>query len=65
MTDGQVLQARLHPADVVDRGERNSPFAADAEIHVIPVSLHDVDDRDVRRLNRPGFRGGRLALVRP
>lgn len=32
------------------RGERNSPFSADAEIHVIPVSLHDVDDRDVRRL---------------
>lgn len=32
------------------RGERNSPFVADAEIHVIPVSLHDVDDRDVRRL---------------
>lgn len=25
MTDGQVLQARLHPADVVDRGDRNSP----------------------------------------
>jgi penicillin-binding protein 1A len=25
MTDGQVLQARLHPADVVDRGKRQSP----------------------------------------
>ena len=25
MTDGQVLQARLHPASVVDRGERNTP----------------------------------------
>ncbi len=25
MTEGQVLQARLHPADVVDRGERKSP----------------------------------------
>lgn len=32
------------------RGEQNSPFAADAEIHVIPVSLHDVEDRNVRRL---------------
>ncbi|MDG4876392.1 penicillin-binding protein 1A [Mesorhizobium sp. WSM4935] len=25
MTEGQVLQARLHPADVVDRGEQKSP----------------------------------------
>lgn len=25
MTEGQVLSARLHPADVVDRGERKSP----------------------------------------
>ena len=25
MTDGQVLQARLHPADIVDRGDRKSP----------------------------------------
>ncbi|MDX8470072.1 penicillin-binding protein 1A [Mesorhizobium sp. VK23B] len=25
MTEGQVLQARLHPADVVDRGEKQSP----------------------------------------
>ena len=25
MTEGQVLQARLHPADVVDRGEAKSP----------------------------------------
>ncbi|OQM75233.1 transglycosylase domain-containing protein [Manganibacter manganicus] len=25
MTEGQVLQARLHPADVVDRGETKSP----------------------------------------
>ena len=25
MTDGQVLHARLHPADVVDRGKRQSP----------------------------------------
>ncbi len=25
MTEGQVLQARLHPASVVDRGERKSP----------------------------------------
>lgn len=25
MTDGQVLQARLHPADVVDRGKRQAP----------------------------------------
>ncbi len=32
------------------RGEQNSPFAADAEIHVIPVSLHDVEDRRVRQL---------------
>lgn len=32
------------------RGEQNSPFAPDAEIHVIPVSLHDVDDHDIRRL---------------
>ena len=25
MTEGQVLQARLHPADIVDRGDRKSP----------------------------------------
>ena len=25
MTDGQVLQARLHPANIVDRGDRKSP----------------------------------------
>src|SRR5690606_16179363 len=25
MTDGQVLQARLHPADIVDRGDHDSP----------------------------------------
>jgi len=25
MTEGQVLQARMHPADVVDRGDRKSP----------------------------------------
>jgi penicillin-binding protein 1A len=25
MTDGQVLQARLHPADIVDRGDRQTP----------------------------------------
>ncbi|MER9867900.1 penicillin-binding protein 1A [Mesorhizobium sp. M0136] len=25
MTEGQVLQARLHPAEIVDRGERKSP----------------------------------------
>ena len=25
MTEGQVLSARLHPADVVDRGDRKSP----------------------------------------
>ncbi|AZO09104.1 penicillin-binding protein 1A [Mesorhizobium sp. M3A.F.Ca.ET.080.04.2.1] len=25
MTEGQVLQARLHPADIVDRGEQKSP----------------------------------------
>jgi penicillin-binding protein 1A len=25
MTEGQVLQARIHPADVVDRGEQKSP----------------------------------------
>jgi len=32
------------------RGAQNSPFAADAEIHVVPVSLHDVEDRNVRRV---------------
>lgn len=31
------------------RGERDSPFAADAEIHVIPVSLHDVENRNIRQ----------------
>ena len=36
------------------RGERNSPFSADAEIHVIPVSLHDVDS--------PDFGGGRVEI---
>ena len=30
------------------RGRQDSPFAADAEIHVIPVSLRDVENRSVR-----------------
>lgn len=32
------------------RGSRDSPFAADAEIHVISVSLRDVPDAERRRL---------------
>jgi NTE family protein len=32
------------------RGEPGSPFAADAEIHVVSVSLHDVPDPQRRRL---------------
>ena len=32
------------------RGALGSPFAADAELHVVSVSLHDVEDLGVRRL---------------
>lgn len=32
------------------RGSRDSPFAADAEIHVVSISLHDVPDANKRRL---------------
>jgi NTE family protein len=31
------------------RGVRDSPFAADAELHVVSISLHDVPDPRVRR----------------
>jgi NTE family protein len=31
------------------RGTRGSPFAADAELHVIAVGLHDVQDPGLRR----------------
>jgi len=30
------------------RGRPGSPFAADAELHVVSVSLHDVEDAAVR-----------------
>ncbi|GIL05398.1 MAG: hypothetical protein BroJett031_19180 [Betaproteobacteria bacterium] len=31
------------------RGTQGSPFAADAELHVVSVSLHNVEDGDTRR----------------
>ncbi len=47
MTEGQVLEARLHPADVVDRGERKSPdyfldWAFDEVKRIAPPGTHSL-----------------------
>jgi len=47
MTEGQVLQARLHPADVVDRGEQKSPdyfldWAFDEVKRLAPPGAHSL-----------------------
>jgi penicillin-binding protein 1A len=47
MTEGQVLQARLHPADVVDRGEQKSPdyfldWAFDEVKRLAPPGTHSL-----------------------
>jgi penicillin-binding protein 1A len=47
MTEGQVLQARIHPADVVDRGERKSPdyfldWAFDEVKRLAPPGTHSL-----------------------
>ena len=47
MTEGQVMQARLHPADVVDRGESKSPdyfldWAFDEVKRLAPKGTHSL-----------------------
>ena len=47
MTEGQVLEARLRPADVVDRGERKSPdyfldWAFDEVKRIAPPGTHSL-----------------------
>ncbi|MEQ1940015.1 penicillin-binding protein 1A [Mesorhizobium sp. CN5-321] len=47
MSEGQVLQARLHPADVVDRGEQKSPdyfldWAFDEVKRLAPKGAHSL-----------------------
>ncbi|WP_054308871.1 PBP1A family penicillin-binding protein [Mesorhizobium sp. 1M-11] len=47
MSEGQVLQARLHPANVVDRGERKSPdyfldWAFDEVKKIAPKGTHSL-----------------------
>jgi NTE family protein len=40
---------RLANELLIDRGSRGSPFAPDAQLHVISVSLRDVPDEALRR----------------
>jgi len=50
-TSAMVVDAarRLAEELITDRGSAGSPFAADAQLHVISVSLGDVPDEALRR----------------
>ena len=70
MTEGQVLSARLHPADIVDRGDRKSPdyfldWAFEEAKRDRRQVRHPFDGRAHHHRHQPAGGGRRIGRIPP